>query len=501
VTVSLVADRYEVDVSPGEAGEQPALDSFTGKSVVLRWDNPEVQWPSHPTLVRILGVVVNDGRTIVVEEASTPIQQVSASLAPDKLARLFDGLGWLHSRDRGLRGLAPSSVRLDSAGRLNLRPIPESPSAPGDVDCLVQILHGAPATRDALGPPAMMAGFTPAQVAAHLRGAEPGLPLPTPSPPAPTPTPRPSGSGASPAPPASSSLAPPPPPPPLAVSNAGDEPPPASSQPRVTPVAESYPPPTSSKEVSPAKSSNTPSDENDSRTSRRAPNWLAAGLVASVVIVLVGLLLFFLPMNQRSESPQLGDRGSDQTGTTAEQEYSLGYSLLSNRETDRAVVHLKRCTELDRDHADCWWELGWAYWRKENWSRVIACWTQVARVEPERPNLDRYMKDARLKDGSILAKPSRMYPTWVRRVRDGRPLSRSAAQSASCEELWGLRNWVFARHGFDFQTESARQYFDRQGGYRPVAGRGGAEVAARLTGVDEANRDLVLEFEEARGCK
>lgn len=509
----LLADRYEIEGRVGQADELCAKDTRTGKAVVLRWRDADHSWPSHPATVRLLDHVEHDGRQVAVEEVTTRLDQIDAALTPAAVARLFDGLGWLHSRGCGLLGLASSAVRVDASGRLKLRPPPGATPAPGDVLLLVGILASASATKAAVARPGLPGLTAPAQVAAVLRGgaATPSAPVPGASVPPPRPAapgqPRATAEGVSregpispearvtPAGPQAPPRSPEPPPPP----------PRPSAPPPLDPILTTTPVPPSRVETSLSEVARGDEESLEVADVGRTRGRVSVGLAVAGVLgiaLLFGIMLVIVTLaTGRSTDSRSGRAEPAVGGDTAEQEYSLGYSLLAQHETDRAMVHLKRCTELDRDHAGCWWELGWAHWRQENWSRVTYCWEQVARLDPDRPSLGRWLKEARLKNGTMLSAPSSQYLTQSRRVRDGRRLSRSSVVGLSCEELWGLRNWVFARHGFDFQTEAARRYFDRHGAYRPVAGRGGREVARLLTPSDEANRDLILELEDRHGCK
>lgn len=87
------------------------------------------------------------------------------------------------------------------------------------------------------------------------------------------------------------------------------------------------------------------------------------------------------------------------------------------------------------------------------------------------------------------------------RVREGLSIDRGAVSTATCDTLWSARNWVYARHGYSFSTDKARRYFGSQSGYSRNAAVTSQTIAGYLTSVDKANRDLIMEAEESRGCR
>jgi len=87
------------------------------------------------------------------------------------------------------------------------------------------------------------------------------------------------------------------------------------------------------------------------------------------------------------------------------------------------------------------------------------------------------------------------------RVVAGETLDEADLSGLSCEELWQLRNWVYARHGYSFSTEKARTYFGAQSGYTRDSGVTKSTVSRHLTGTDGANRDLIVRVEKRRGCR
>jgi len=79
--------------------------------------------------------------------------------------------------------------------------------------------------------------------------------------------------------------------------------------------------------------------------------------------------------------------------------YVEGYQALRGKRYDEALAKLSQCTTLDADHAGCHWELGWVHWVAEDWSAAAASWGEVERVQPDYPELDRWLPKAKAKAG------------------------------------------------------------------------------------------------------
>lgn len=112
----------------------------------------------------------------------------------------------------------------------------------------------------------------------------------------------------------------------------------------------------------------------------------------------------------------------------------------------------------------------------------------VVRVEPSTPAPTRSTRGRSMADLVALA-------------RRGSPLPESSLRNRSCDELWSLRNWVYARHGYAFTTSRARTYYGAQSGYQRNSRVTSATVSNYLTPTDLTNRDRVVEAERATRCR
>ncbi len=82
------------------------------------------------------------------------------------------------------------------------------------------------------------------------------------------------------------------------------------------------------------------------------------------------------------------------------------------------------------------------------------------------------------------------------------PASRTQELNAqSCDELWALRNWAYARHGYAFTTPRAANYFAAFPDYTRNPAVNKNTASRYLSDVDRDNVELVKSAEKRRGCK
>jgi hypothetical protein len=87
------------------------------------------------------------------------------------------------------------------------------------------------------------------------------------------------------------------------------------------------------------------------------------------------------------------------------------------------------------------------------------------------------------------------------KVKAGKLLQGHELMNLGCEDLWALRNWVYARHGYDFTTSRAKSYFSAFSDYHRNPRCTKDTVSRYLGGADTANRDSLLSMERAKGCQ
>lgn len=88
----------------------------------------------------------------------------------------------------------------------------------------------------------------------------------------------------------------------------------------------------------------------------------------------------------------------------------------------------------------------------------------------------------------------------IQSIRRGVEIHPTEIEGFDCGQLWKVRNWVFARHGYSFGP-TAMKYFGSHPQYVPNPAVTDRTVERFLTAADEATRDMVLAQEKALGCR
>lgn len=94
------------------------------------------------------------------------------------------------------------------------------------------------------------------------------------------------------------------------------------------------------------------------------------------------------------------------TALAQETPYDLGVAALAEKRSADAITHFDQCLESDPQNVDCHWEIGWAHWLEGQWGDVVDHWNTVAQLDPQRPDLQRYLSQAKdnLSLGELLAR-------------------------------------------------------------------------------------------------
>ncbi|HYX93068.1 MAG TPA: CapA family protein, partial [Myxococcaceae bacterium] len=72
-----------------------------------------------------------------------------------------------------------------------------------------------------------------------------------------------------------------------------------------------------------------------------------------------------------------------------------GRAALKEKNAPLALAHLRACVARQPENVECLWELGWAYSLQGDWDAVIARWEQVKALQPDHPDVDGRLEDAR----------------------------------------------------------------------------------------------------------
>lgn len=71
-----------------------------------------------------------------------------------------------------------------------------------------------------------------------------------------------------------------------------------------------------------------------------------------------------------------------------------GFMLQADGNSEDALKVYQACVKLDPDCADCWYEMGWSYWKLGDWSEVLRVWKKTSALDPQHPEVQRYLPTA-----------------------------------------------------------------------------------------------------------
>jgi hypothetical protein len=79
----------------------------------------------------------------------------------------------------------------------------------------------------------------------------------------------------------------------------------------------------------------------------------------------------------------------------ADADFARGIEALKARDSAAAISALSACVQALPLRVDCRWELGWAYSLENRWTEALAQWTEVQKLQPEQPDLESALTQAR----------------------------------------------------------------------------------------------------------
>ena len=82
----------------------------------------------------------------------------------------------------------------------------------------------------------------------------------------------------------------------------------------------------------------------------------------------------------------------------------------------------------------------------------------------------------------------------------GQPVTPGGLEAMDCEQLWSLRNSVYARHGYAFSTARAQNYFVTDSRYSRNEDVNAGTIDNYLSTADRTNRDTIAAAEAAKSC-
>lgn len=94
------------------------------------------------------------------------------------------------------------------------------------------------------------------------------------------------------------------------------------------------------------------------------------------------------------EAAEDGDAASE---AQVEAAWAKGFELQKAKQTDAAIAAYEEALRLDPDHVKSLYEVGWSYWVLGRWAEVVTVWDRVLALDPEHPEVPRYIEEARAK--------------------------------------------------------------------------------------------------------
>lgn len=100
----------------------------------------------------------------------------------------------------------------------------------------------------------------------------------------------------------------------------------------------------------------------------------------------VGILFF--PWSSFAERPAVSKNPG------AEHLFQLGIQFLVENELEKAEKFLSESLSFDPTNGSIHWELGWLYWKRQNWEKVVEHWEQTQKYLPKVKGLPKYYAQA-----------------------------------------------------------------------------------------------------------
>jgi hypothetical protein len=98
----------------------------------------------------------------------------------------------------------------------------------------------------------------------------------------------------------------------------------------------------------------------------------------------------------------------DPVAAAANEHFARGLEALKAQDSAAAISALSACVQALPSRVDCRWELGWAYSLENKWTEALAQWTEVRKLNPDQPDLESALTQARAQAAlqERLAKPT-----------------------------------------------------------------------------------------------
>ena len=84
----------------------------------------------------------------------------------------------------------------------------------------------------------------------------------------------------------------------------------------------------------------------------------------------------------------------------AHPQYKVGVEALKRKDLSVAERALQSCIDDEHHNLKCHWELGWVYWLKSDWDRVVDHWSIVRKIDPNYKTVQKHLPQAEAKQSS-----------------------------------------------------------------------------------------------------
>ncbi len=111
-------------------------------------------------------------------------------------------------------------------------------------------------------------------------------------------------------------------------------------------------------------------------------------------------LLFFLLVTSIStplfaEKPQVVADPYACKKLDAIEAYQAGFDLQAANHTSKALKNYKKCLSIEPKCVACQYEIGWSYWKRAEWEKVIYHWDFVLRMAPKHKEVNTFLPTAK----------------------------------------------------------------------------------------------------------
>ncbi|HEY6095300.1 MAG TPA: hypothetical protein VIU93_10155 [Gallionellaceae bacterium] len=72
-----------------------------------------------------------------------------------------------------------------------------------------------------------------------------------------------------------------------------------------------------------------------------------------------------------------------------------GMRLQEELETQAALARYRQCLEVEPTCSGCMYEIGWSYWRRGDWEKVVDSWESLLRIDPDHQQALQFINIAR----------------------------------------------------------------------------------------------------------